>query len=145
MTTATMALDELAEKGADIDMLRQMAQFMAQRLMELDVEAHCGTGYDEKSAQRLKSRNGYRERTWDTRAGTVPLNAPSCAKAATPTIHFDYDRAPMTFVEVVHPDHNNWYTPYTLSNIITKYTNWALQGMWFFNGISLLAIAQKSH
>ena len=38
MTTATMALAELAEKGADIDVLRQMVQFMAQRLMELDVE-----------------------------------------------------------------------------------------------------------
>ena len=34
MTTATMALTELAEKGADIDVLRQMVQFMAQRLME---------------------------------------------------------------------------------------------------------------
>ena len=46
MTTATMALTELAEKGADIDVLRQMVQFMAQRLMELDVEGRCGAGYD---------------------------------------------------------------------------------------------------
>lgn len=52
MTTATMALTELAEKGADIDVLRQMVQFMAQRLMELDVEARCGAGYDEKSPER---------------------------------------------------------------------------------------------
>ena len=67
MTTATtMALTELAEKGADVDMLRQMVQFMAQRLMELDVEARCGAGYDEKSAERINSRNGYRERSWDT-------------------------------------------------------------------------------
>ena len=49
MTTATMALAELAEKGADIDVLRQMVQFMAQRLMELDVEGRCGAGYDEKN------------------------------------------------------------------------------------------------
>ena len=35
MTNATMALAELAEKGADIDVLRQMVQFAAQRLMEL--------------------------------------------------------------------------------------------------------------
>ena len=49
MTTATMALAELAEKGADVDVLRQMVQFMAQRLMELDVEGRCGAGYDEKS------------------------------------------------------------------------------------------------
>ena len=76
MTTATMALTELAEKGADIDVLRQMVQFMAQRLMELDVEGRCGAGYDEKSAERINSRNGYRERTWDTRAGSVELKIP---------------------------------------------------------------------
>ncbi len=76
MTTATMALAELAEKGADIDVLRQMVQSMAQRLMELDVEARCGAGYDEKSTERVNSRNGYRERTWDTRTGTVELKIP---------------------------------------------------------------------
>jgi putative transposase len=76
MTTATMALAELAEKGADVDVLRQMVQFMAQRLMELDVEARCGAGYDEKNAERLNSRNGYRERAWDTRAGSVELRIP---------------------------------------------------------------------
>src|SRR5664280_1287046 len=76
MTTATMALAELAEKGADVDVLRQMVQFMAQRLMELDVEQRCGAGYDEKTAERLNSRNGYRERAWDTRAGSVELKIP---------------------------------------------------------------------
>jgi putative transposase len=60
-------LTELAEKGADVDVLRQMVQFMAQCLMEIDVEGRCGTGYDEKSAERTNSRNGYRDRTWDTR------------------------------------------------------------------------------
>lgn len=52
MTAATMSLTELAEKGADIDVLCQMVQFMAQRLMEIDVEGLCSTGYDEKSAER---------------------------------------------------------------------------------------------
>ena len=61
---------------ADVDVLRQMVQFMAQRLMELDVEARCGAGYDEKPPERLNSRNGYRERTWDTRASSVELNIP---------------------------------------------------------------------
>jgi hypothetical protein len=54
MTNATIALTELAEKGADIDVLRQMVQFMAQRLMELDVEARCGAGYDEKNPERIQ-------------------------------------------------------------------------------------------
>jgi putative transposase len=76
MATATMALAELAEKGADVDVLRQMVQFMAQRLMELDVDARCGAGYDEKTPERLNSRNGYRDRLWDTRAGSVELKIP---------------------------------------------------------------------
>jgi putative transposase len=77
MTTATIALAELAEKGADIDVLRQMVQFMAQRLMEIDVEGRCGAGYDEKApAARLNSRNGYRDRLWETRAGSVELKIP---------------------------------------------------------------------
>ena len=56
MTTATIALTELAEKGADIDVLRQMVQFMAHRLMELDVDGRCGAGYDEKSAERVNPK-----------------------------------------------------------------------------------------
>lgn len=76
MTTSTMALAELAEKGADVDVLRQMVQFMAQRLMEIDVEGRCGAGYDEKSPERLNSRNGFRDRTWETRAGSVELKIP---------------------------------------------------------------------
>jgi putative transposase len=76
MTNPTIALTELAEKGADVDVLRQMVQFMAQKLMEIDVEGRCGAGYDEKSADRINSRNGYRDRTWETRAGTVELKVP---------------------------------------------------------------------
>jgi putative transposase len=82
MTNATMALTELAEKGADVDMLRQMVQFMAQRLMDMDVEALCGAGYDEKSAERLNSRNGYRDRAWETRAGRVDLKVPKLRKGS---------------------------------------------------------------
>ena len=55
MTTATIALAELAEKGSDIDVLRQMVQFMAQRLMDLDVQSRCGADYDEKNTERVNS------------------------------------------------------------------------------------------
>jgi putative transposase len=76
MTKATMALAELAEKTPDTDLLRQMIQFVAQRLMDLDVETLCGAGYDVKSGERINSRNGYRDRTWDTRAGSMDLKIP---------------------------------------------------------------------
>jgi putative transposase len=74
MTNATIALTLLAEKGADVDVLRQMVQFMAQRFMKLDVEARRGAGYDEKSPQRFNSHNGDRERAWDARADSLALN-----------------------------------------------------------------------
>jgi transposase-like protein len=76
MAKASMALTELVEKGADTDVLRQMIQYVAQRLMDLDVEGLCGAGYGERSADRTNSRNGYRERAWDTRAGTMALRIP---------------------------------------------------------------------
>jgi putative transposase len=83
MTNPTIALAELAEKGADIDVLRQMVQFMAQRLMEIDVQARCGAEYDEKApAARQNSRNGYRERLWDTRAGSIDLRIPKLRRGS---------------------------------------------------------------
>lgn len=57
--------------------------------------------------------------------------------------HFDYNSGAQTFVEVVHPDHNCWYTPFTLSNTLRKYTGWRVDGMFFFNRMSLLALASK--
>jgi putative transposase len=76
MTKASMALTELAEKGADTDLLRDMVQFVAQRLMDMDVESLCAAAYGERTPERANSRNGYRERAWDTRAGTVALKIP---------------------------------------------------------------------
>jgi mannosyltransferase OCH1-like enzyme len=57
--------------------------------------------------------------------------------------HFEYSENSSTFTEIVHPDHNCWYTPYTLSNVIRKYTSWKILGIWFFNSISLMTIIQK--
>lgn len=58
--------------------------------------------------------------------------------------HFEYHAEEARFIEAVHPDHNCWYTPYTLSNTIRKYTNWEIDGLWFFNGISILAMLSKA-
>ncbi len=57
--------------------------------------------------------------------------------------HFDYVADQQTFVEVVHPDHNAWYTPYTFANTIRKYSAFDIEQMWFFNRISLLALLSK--
>jgi transposase-like protein len=73
----------LAEKGADVDVLRQMVQFMVQRLMELDVEGRCGAGYDEKNTERINSRNGYRVRPVTRAPAASSLRSPSCAVGHT--------------------------------------------------------------
>jgi putative transposase len=52
-------------------------QFMAQRMMEMDVESLCGAGHDEKRSERLNSRNGFRDRSWEARSGTVALKLPA--------------------------------------------------------------------
>ncbi len=74
-------------------------------------------------------------------AGGVVLTVPD-AYQCHPN-HFGYDSAAESFVEAVHPDHNCWFTPYTLANTIRKYTNWRLEGIWFFNKISLLAVVTR--
>jgi len=75
-TKPTMALAELTEKGADADLLRQMVQFVAQRMMEMDTESLCAAAYGERSPERQNRRNDYRDRVWETRAGTVDLKIP---------------------------------------------------------------------
>jgi putative transposase len=76
MTKMSMTLAELLEKGTDADLLREMLSFMAQRLMDADVEGLCGAAAGERSEERTNHRNGYRDRRWETRAGSIPLRIP---------------------------------------------------------------------
>jgi putative transposase len=81
-TKKTIALAELAEKGADAELLRDMIQYVSQRMMEMDVEGLCQAAYGERTADRANSRNGYRGRQWDTRAGSVDLKIPKLRKGS---------------------------------------------------------------
>ena len=74
-----MALQELlrkAELEQDADFLRDGAQALAQALMELEVSHHLGAERYERSPERRGERNGYRDRAWDTRVGTLELRVP---------------------------------------------------------------------
>ncbi len=63
-------------ESASPDVLRAMVKTFADALMSAEADALCGAGYGERSRERSNSRNGYRQREWDTRAGTVELAIP---------------------------------------------------------------------
>jgi putative transposase len=82
MTSETMNLHELLEKTTDADFLREMIGYTAQRLMDVEVEALTAAAPGVRDPGRLNQRNGYRDRTWETRAGTVELRIPKLRKGS---------------------------------------------------------------
>ena len=65
---------QLAE--AEPDLLREMVRSFAEALMGAEADALCGAAFRERSGERVNRRNGYRERPFDTRAGTIALAVP---------------------------------------------------------------------
>jgi putative transposase len=82
MTIDRVLLKELVEKGSDSDLLREMMAFVANRMMDLEVESRTGAAYGERSVDRSNQRNGYRERDWNTRVGTIPVAIPKLRKGS---------------------------------------------------------------
>jgi hypothetical protein len=82
MAEDNMDVQALLGKSADADFLREIIGFAAQRLMDLEVGGLTGAGCGEKNPERLAQRNGYRERDWETRAGTVELRIPKVRKGS---------------------------------------------------------------
>ena len=61
---------------ADPDLLRELLRVFVQALMSADADAECGAAYGTGSSERTNTRNGYRSRGWDTRAGSIELAVP---------------------------------------------------------------------
>ncbi|HEY8802464.1 MAG TPA: IS256 family transposase, partial [Candidatus Dormibacteraeota bacterium] len=70
------------EQGADPGFLRDGVRLLAQELMDAEATQLAGAGLHERSENRLTYRNGYREREWDTRVGTVDLQIPKLRQGA---------------------------------------------------------------
>ena len=76
MTDTTMTLTDLLEKTGEDDFLRAIAESVLQMLMEADVDGQIGAARHERTAERKTHRNGYRDRTLDTRLGSLALRIP---------------------------------------------------------------------
>ena len=76
MTDERLPLAELLQKAGDGDFLRAVAEAVLQLLMEADVEGQIGAGRYERTGERATWRNGYRDRTLDTRLGQLQLRIP---------------------------------------------------------------------
>src|ERR1700731_2531820 len=76
MTKETLPLAEVLAKTGGGDFLRSGAEAVVQLVMETDVEGLIGAGRHERSGVRTTYRNGYRDRTLDTRLGALQLRIP---------------------------------------------------------------------
>jgi len=72
---AVEEIRKLLEEG-DVDLLRTLVKQMAEALMGAEADALCGAAHGERHPERVNRRNGYRERAWDTRTGTIELALP---------------------------------------------------------------------
>jgi len=100
-----MGLVELlrkAELHRDSEFLREGVRLLGQTLMELEVTQHVGAERHERTVERTGQRNGYRERQWDTRVGSIDLQVPRVRDGSFyPTLLAPRRRAERALVAVV--------------------------------------------
>jgi putative transposase len=86
-----MALDEsalsellaaLSNRDRGVDLVRELAQFLAQELIEAEAAERIGARRYERSDERVTERNGHRPRTLTTKAGDLSLAIPKLRKGS---------------------------------------------------------------
>jgi putative transposase len=82
MAKPSIALADLVEKGASDDVVRDLLAHVVRRVMDFEIEQRCGAEYGERSDDRTNSRNGYRDRLWETRAGSIDLKIPKLRRGS---------------------------------------------------------------
>ena len=74
-------------------------------------------------------------------AGCYIITAPDAFQCSQRFFHYDGEQE--EFIEVIHPDHNCWFSPYTLKAVVAKYTDWSIEGIYLLNNISIMLIASR--
>jgi putative transposase len=82
MAKASIALADLVEKGAQDEIVRELLSHVVERLMEFEIEQRTGAEHGERTPDRSNSRNGYRDRLWETRVGSVDLRIPKLRRGS---------------------------------------------------------------
>ena len=82
MAKASIALTELIEKGSQDEIVHELLSHIAERLMEFEIEQRTGAEHGERTPERSNSRNGYRDRLWETRVGSVDLRIPKLRRGS---------------------------------------------------------------
>ena len=85
MTDPTIALKQyLINIGLqdDAGFLREGVELLSQTVKELEVEQQIGTGKHERTPERSNHRNGYWQRTWETRVGEIEMAIPKLRKGS---------------------------------------------------------------
>jgi mannosyltransferase OCH1-like enzyme len=147
-TSLHLALEAVCAQldGVDphVEALEQLAPFTGGRLFSSLEQAT--DSYDivlvPEVMEHVSDVAEFLDQLYRVDAGMVLISVPDAFQCRGH--HFDYVADSQTFVEVVHPDHNVWYTPYTFANTIKKYSDFNIEQMWFFNRISLLALLSKT-
>lgn len=104
MTNLSIAFEELLRKNGvdDGDFLSEAVAVLCQALMELEVSRKVGADRYQRTDRRSTYRNGYRDRSWDTRVGTINLRIPKLREGSYfPSLLEPRRRAERALVAVV--------------------------------------------
>ena len=100
-------------------------------MMEMDFEGLCAAAYGERSAERANSRNGYRDRLWETRAGSVDLKIPKLQKGSYfPGFLEPRRTAEQAMAAVIQDACNQGVSTRSVDERVGAFLNRSLEGYW---------------
>ena len=124
MAETSLSLDELLRKlvgDEHADVLRESLAWFVRELMEAEVATQIGADLHEKSAERTTHRNGYRERLWQTRAGSVELAIPRLRSGSYfPSFLEPRSRSEKALVAVVQEAYVNGVSTRKVERLVTQ-------------------------